>query len=204
MKKRVIKLMKRNLFFIFLFFTLFLFFLSFVFSVTWIGSPWETSYNGSEDLLPSLTFNLSQYINSTDDEAPIRFVFGEGTNISSTLNGSKEPSFYYWISLNSTTGILRINSTRDNETGQFNISLDSYNKKDESAGARVFSFIINATNDAPKIINLSSNYTINISSQPFLKYLYGSDEESHHPLIFEVNFTSCSPAAVSNRSAGEC
>jgi len=168
-----------------------------VFGISWIGSPWLTTMNGTEDSNPSISFNLSEYANATAQETPLRFEFGAGTNISSTIYGSREISFYTWISLDSSTGILTINSTNDNQTGVFNISLDIYTGL-TSAGANPFYFNISAVNDAPAFANLE-NKTFNMS-ELFTYIVNITDEENNIPFVLNISFLNCTVETWSTRN----
>ncbi|MEK6927541.1 MAG: hypothetical protein AABX11_03850 [Nanoarchaeota archaeon] len=177
-----------------------IFFTGIAWAIDWIGTPWTTTTQGTEDGSPSVSFNLSQYISYTAGELPLSFMFGADQNISSSLYGSKVTSFYSWITLNSSSGILTINSTNDNQTGEFNISLVTYEIGGTSVAAKVFPFLINATNDVPNF-TLVSNYTMSVMSTNNTNSfnLTGSDEEQHYPLSYNISFNSCSLAAWSSR-----
>ena len=138
----------------------------------------------------NLTANLSTF------EQDITFT------ISSIILTPSNPLYssisdFNWISLNSSTGILKINSTINNQTGIFNITMLVVNSSGWGDIAP-FYFSVNATNDAPRFLNLQnyswlqddliSSFTIN-----------ASDEEENYPLNFTVAFESCELAGWSLR-----
>ena len=169
------------------------------------GTPQSTSYWNENNSI-GFTYNFSVNVsNQSDSSSALIYTFGAGTNISSSLYGFKSPSFFYWINLDSSSGILTINSSSDNETGKFNTTIDVYyDSGTKSIGAQPFYFIINATNDEP-VFNLENNYTFrthideNVSENIML---IGSDEEEHYPLDYNVSFNSCEPATWNTR--GNC
>ncbi|MEI6058805.1 MAG: hypothetical protein WCP89_03470, partial [archaeon] len=167
---------------------------------TWIGNPWDTTINGFEDNNPSVAFNISEYITSSIEEIPLRFVFGDPQNISSTLYGAQVPSFYHWISLDSSTGIFTINATSDNQTGEFNVSLDVYFST-FSAGARPFTFNVSPVNDAPQFSSIE-NKSFN-SSELFSYTVYVTDEENNIPFVMNISFLNCSVAEWSTRNCSK-
>ncbi|MBU0894018.1 MAG: hypothetical protein KKF48_02440 [Nanoarchaeota archaeon] len=112
------------------------------------------------------------------------------------------PDFYGWISINTSNGILFFNSTADNETGQFNLSIQILNL-DSLGESRPFYFIVNVTNDAPNFTNIHGEYNLTQSSE-FFDYLNATDEEEHYPLVFNVTFNgTCVHASWSGRSENE-
>ena len=88
--------------------------------------------------------------NVTDDGHPTTYPWTYTIyDINSSLYTSQKPvSFYSWFSLNSSTGIMTINSTNDNQTGAYNLTLLVL---DAGGGGDIkpFYFIINASNDFP-------------------------------------------------------
>jgi len=144
-------------------------------------------------------YNFSSIVINTTGSLNLPWVYTI-ENISSNLYpANNNPSFYSWISISSLLSIMTINSTRDNQTGRFNITVkvldNSLNGNQET-----FYFIVNATNDAPNFTSISNsyNFTQNISS---ITYINGSDEEGHFPLWFNASFTSCSLAPWSNKGS---
>jgi len=177
-------------------------------TVTWDGMDSGINLgNSSENDTSPFTYNFSSNISFAAGDLPLRYIFGENSNISSSVYGTKPYSFFSgWISINSTTGIFSINSTTDNRSGGYNATIDVYNSLNtQSAGARTFYFIINATNDAPSFTNNQSLYSIGENAGFYLFNISGGDEESHYPLVFNItNFTGCSLADWSTRGAENC
>ncbi|MFA5061260.1 MAG: hypothetical protein WC494_03015 [Candidatus Pacearchaeota archaeon] len=124
-----------------------------------------------------------------------------------------EHSDFYWLnwndtySINSTSGLLNINSINDNETGNF--TLNALVQGTEGGESRYFNFIINATNDAPEV-GFNETYSFEVNSQENTSgniILSGTDEEEHYPLIFQniTFFDDCEPAEWSPRkNASNC
>ena len=156
-----------------------------------------------EDQTPVFTYNFTNNVTGTDNAS---YVFQTnppgGYPILSSLYGQKSLDFYYWITINASTGVLTINSTRDNETGEFNMSLDVVSQDLQSAGSRWFYFNITPVNDAPVFTNLE-NRSFNISSL-FEYIIQASDEENNVPLVFNITFLNCSTAQWSNRNNTNC
>ena len=90
-------------------------------AVEWEGTPWENISYYVENQTSASVYNLSQYITYSESETPISYLVLQNTSIASNIHGEKDPSFFYWISLNESSGILSFNSTRDNRTGSYNI-----------------------------------------------------------------------------------
>jgi len=176
-------------------------------TVSWLEGmdAYDNLKNSTEDLENPFTYDFSQNVSSSEGDLPLRYAFGDDSNISTTMYGKESYSFFQdWIQINSTTGIFSINSSNDTRTGSFNVTFDVFNSENEqSAGARTFNFIINATNDAPNFTNIESNYTL-VQTEAFLEYVNASDEEEHYPLIFNITFfNNCTHANWSERNTGE-
>ncbi|MBU0761117.1 MAG: hypothetical protein KJ600_01730 [Nanoarchaeota archaeon] len=152
-----------------------------------------------EDQLPIFTYNVSANVSDADgDTLTFSFSTGDESNpIWSSLHGSQPTSFFTWISLNYTTGILEINSSIDNQTGEFNLSID-VSDSSQSAGARIFFIIGNATNDAPIFVSLV-NQSFN-RSELFEYVINITDEENNVPFTYNITFLNCSVAEWSTRN----
>ncbi len=149
-----------------------------------------------EDQSPTYTYNFTQNVTGsiTGD-----LVFSiEAINSSAHSFGSV--SDYGWITINTSSGIMTFDSTKDNETGNFTISVHVLDSSEQ--GTTVASnFFVNATNDAPNFTNIESEYNLTQELE-FSEYVNATDElsESHYPLIFNVTWLSnCSHASWSNR-----
>lgn len=145
-----------------------------------------------------LYFNFSKNITLTGSEElyeydPYKIEPISGYPI--TLNGVQMTLFNIsrWISINGTTGIVKINSTTDNQTGVLKLPLAVYLKGETGEYVipdtfrRIYTFLINATNDAPNWTNYNStmNFPLPIGGNQII-YLNVSDEEDHFPINFSI------------------
>ena len=82
---------------------------------------------------------------------------------SSSNPAEEDPAFYYWFVINSSTGVITINPTFDNQTGQFNLSL-FVEDQSHIGESRPFYYTINATksgfNDNVTVVNLTQSLSI--------------------------------------------
>lgn len=156
----------------------------------------RTNSSLTEDQTLVFVYNLTSNVTNNDNDTLI-FEF---VNITSVPNYNfSSYTQFYWISLNSSTGILTINSTQDNETGKFNVSVFVHNSQG-SGQSDVFYFTVNATNDAPNFTNIQTEYNLT-QDQNFLNYLNATDEEMHYPLSFNITFPNiCTHATWSSRT----
>lgn len=169
-----------------------LFMLDFVISY-YFHTSGTSSYLSEDNGIFSYNFS-SNVTNESGDITPT-YSF---ENISSSLYPNQfNSSFYYWFSLNSSTGVMNINSTNDNQTGNYTVAMKVKNQNGEGT-IRNFYFIINATNDAPIFTNINNQYNVTYGSI-FTYYLNASDEDEHYPLMFNVTFTNCTLANWSTR-----
>jgi hypothetical protein len=172
-----------------------IFYFVYAVSAVYFSTSGTSSYV-NESQYPVFSYNLTSNVtNVTTDIFPFTFSI---RNFSSSLYPSQvSSSFYSWFSLNSSTGVLAINATNDNQTGRFNVSVEVLNSNSPQTGTTdVFYFIVNATNDAPEFTNISLEYNLTMN-QNFLNYINASDEESHYPLYFNISFnSSCSHTLI--------
>jgi hypothetical protein len=163
------------------------------------GPTFHTSGTSSyleEGQSPIFEYNFSANVTNAGAETLDYSIEEVNANLHPTENQS---SFYSWIDLNASTGIMTINSTHDNESGQFNISITVLNEIPVGV-TDVFYFYVNATNDAPNFTNISSIYNLT-QSILFNEYIDASDEEEHYPLDFNISFfDNCTHASWSSRS----
>lgn len=151
-----------------------------------------------EDESPEYTYNFSQNVTGAYTP-PLVFSIEE---INSSEHSFSSVSEYSWITINSSSGIMTINSSLNNETGQFNISVRVLDSIPEGSTV-ITSFTVNATNDAPNFTNIQSEYNLTQESN-FLKYLNATDEEEHYPLVFNISFFgNCTHATWTGRNEGE-
>ena len=168
---------------------------------TWKESSYNISYWFNED-----TFSFHNFTADLNDFSQLNYFSVLDVEWSED-GGLTEHSDFPWlvwndsIFSNSTTGIMDIKSSTDDETGNFTINVHAQGSS--TGHVAYFEFIINATNDAPIITNLDSvfNLTQNI---PFLNYINATDEEEHYPLHFEINFyDNCTHGNWTGRNDGE-
>lgn len=173
-------------------------FFGFVFSYPILDSGIEGFLN--EDQEPVYTYNFSQNVTGSI-QGNVTFSIYDIVS-SNSLHSGFEIEDFYWIFINSSTGIMTLNSTNDNETSYFNISIQVVD--DSSQGTTVASFFtVNATNDAPNFTNINSTYNLT-QSDFFSRYLNATDEEEHYPLNFTIIFNeTCTHASWSGRNANE-
>jgi hypothetical protein len=136
-------------------------------TVSGVGSSFE------EDVSPVFTYNFTA--NATGVDANTYF---ELRNISSNLH------------------IAEVNSTRDNETGNFTISVLIGDGVDEHTIP--FYFNVTAGNDAPVFVNLE-NKTLNMS-ELFEYTVNVTDEENNIPFVLNISFINCTAAEWSTRN----
>ena len=176
-----------------------IFFLIVVLSVIFImaAPSFHTSgtvSNLSEDQSPVFTYNFSANVTNTANET-LTFEFVNITVLPSL--GLTNNSDYNWISISSSSGIMTLNSTRNNETGYFNISVFVHNFGGDGE-SRTFYFNVSAVNDAPYFSNLE-NQTFNMS-KAFNYLVYVRDEENNTPYVLNISFLNCTVAQWSTRN----
>ena len=161
------------------------------------GAAAGKTYYGLEDIL--YPHNFTSNLSIIEPNLSFSFIY---------INSSEHPNFSIsdlsWIFWNdSALGIMLINSTKDNETGFFNMSINVINNTGWGDTAP-FYFQINATNDAPNFTNIKAGYNLT-QNQNFLDYINATDEEKHYPLTFNVSFLSnnCTHASWSGRNNNE-
>ncbi len=165
---------------------------------TWEEAAYNVSHYFNEDSV--------YYYNFTDnltDFSQLQHI--SVLDISWTEDGTKTShSDFPWLSwndsgfANSTTGVMKINSTANDETGNFTINV--FAQGITTGQSAKFSFIINATNDAPVFTNIDSEYNLSYAEN-FLDYINASDEEEQYPLYFNISFfNNCTHAVGSTRT----
>lgn len=148
-----------------------------------------------EDQSPIFSYNFTANVsNANNDTLIFEFV---NITVSPDLGLGNSPSSYYWISLDSSTGVMTINSTNNNQTGNFNISVFVHNPGGQGQ-SELFYFEVNATNDAPVFVNFE-NKTFNMS-ELFEYIVNATDEENNFPFVLNITFLNCSVAQWSNRN----
>tara|TARA_Y100000310_G_scaffold240192_1_gene244030 strand:- start:1708 stop:5646 length:3939 start_codon:yes stop_codon:yes gene_type:complete len=147
------------------------------------------------------TFNFSENVTGPEDMSLWRIL-----NITSTNHSDSAHSDYPWFAWNdtafsdSTEGVMKINATADNETGNFT-KIDVYvlNGTSEVGISVPYNFQINATNDQPNFTVLDLEYNLTVD-QEFYNYINATDEEDMFPLWFNITwFSNCSKADYNDR-----
>lgn len=142
------------------------------------------------------TYNFTQNVSGSISGDLIFDIF----SISSDSHASESADDYPWISINSSTGVMLLNSSRDNETGYFNISVSVVDSTDQ--GTTIASFWnVTAVNDAPLFSNLG-NLSWDEDDSVINYEIIASDEEEDYALNFSVDFISCELAGWSSRRNG--
>ena len=170
-----------------------------------VGEPsfkadtYDRTYYFLEDT--SYLFNFSENVTGPEDMA-----FYSVLNITSTNHSYVGHSNYIWFVWDDTgfddsgDGVMVINATYDNQTGNFT-KIDIYvqNATSEAGTSAPYNFMVNATNDRPTFVSLDLEYNMT-QDQEFYEYINASDEEDQYPLWFNITwFTNCTHAAWSDR-----
>ncbi len=145
----------------------------------------------------SLLFNFSKNVTfAGSEELDFYAIDNSQNNLTISLNGDTLDlsEIASWVFMDSTTGILIINSTKDITTGLFKIPLAVTSKDTTESGTtfrKLYTFIINATNDAPVWINSLSllNFPLEDGEQDF--FLNVTDEENNFPINFSIEWNGC-------------
>jgi len=179
------------------FFALLMVFL--VSAVSWKGDM-EKEYFGGEDTLPlSFYYNFSNETEELEEGMVFYILSEDNIKSSNPLHTEFSISNFYWIYWNDTTtksdssnGILVIDSTNDNETGRFNMTIGVQKENNETQIIKPLEFTINATNDAPEFTDILNYYNFSLGNET-IYFLNATDEENHFPLIFNISFneTNC-------------
>lgn len=151
--------------------------------------------NGREDV--PISYNFSANATEIDANDLLNFAI----QVINGPLGNVSTSLYPWISIDSQTGVMTINATKDNETGNFVISIFVSDLLGEGE-SRQFTFNVLPVNDAPRFINLEDR-RLNMS-ELFEYGIIARDEENNLPLLFNITFLSCETAQWSNRGNTIC
>jgi hypothetical protein len=120
-----------------------------------------------------------------------------------TYINSINPINYPWFSINSSTGIIKINATTDSEAGDYSLELEVRDTEIEGTGASQsdITFLgvnITAVNDAPSFTSLPTNATEGVLLN---ENVIVSDEENDEPFFYNLTFMdNCSLANWSTRT----
>ncbi|MDP2947028.1 MAG: hypothetical protein Q8N88_02850 [Nanoarchaeota archaeon] len=153
-------------------------------------------------------FNFSENVSLAVDETLLNYSIDDALTNKIYLNNAllSSSDISSWISINTSTGILIINSTFNNRTGllQLPLAVSVLTGGGGTATMRnPFNFTINATNDVPNLTSFQREY--NLSQEVlFSSSVSASDEENHYPLKFNFDFiNNCTHAEWSGRNANE-
>lgn len=173
--------------------------IGFIIAIPSFGSDWGTTNHVAESESPLYSYNFSSNVTDLQNGIWTFSILG----VNSTLYPSQQQiSFYNWISINASTGIMTINSTKDNQTGRFNLSVQVLDQS-TFGESKPFYFIVNATNDFPNFTNIQPVYNFS-QDTAYLGYINASDEEGHYPLRFNMTFiNNCTHSSWWN-GTGSC
>jgi len=149
-----------------------------------------------EDTFPAYTYNFTQNISDSGGGIEGNLIFSIEA-INSSSHNFTEVEDYTWIFIDSETGVMTLNATQDNETGNFTISIHVI---DSSTEGTTIATVFNVTpvNDAPSFVGLS-NQSFNMSE--LFEYIVNvSDEENNIPYFLNITFISCDVAEWSSRN----
>ncbi len=159
-----------------------------------------TNSSLSEDQLPIFEYNFTK--NVTNAAGETLFFRFENITVSPDL-GFTIPSNYSWIFINSSTGVMTINATRNNQTGNFSIHV--YVGGSSGGESRWFYFFANATNDAPVFSNLTNqSFNVSINNEVWQYLVQVTDEENNIPFSLNISFINCTTATWSTRNSSNC
>ncbi len=117
------------------------------------------------------------------------------------INSSNNNTPYYWININSTTGMLKVNASHNSETGSFNAELRCADTEIGDSG--VLPIVIYNVNDFPVFTNVNSSMNVT-QGNTFYLALGVSDEENNTPFYFNISFLNCTTAPWSTRNSTNC
>ncbi len=149
------------------------------------------SYNISNN-----TYDVNGTLSIVIDTTSNYITWDNGTGV---LNNYSSLSSFPWMTFNTTDFFLNINSSRNNQSGKFQIPFSA--KDDGTYGTLDYlTFIVNATNDAPLFTNLNSTYDF-VESSSNSYTITASDEEKQYPLAFNLSFlNNCTHATWSSNT----
>jgi len=186
------------------YFSLFVIFI-FVLSVILVAAAPSFHTSGTtsylvEDQDPTFEYNFTSNV-TNDENVSLTFEFVNITMSPDPGASFSEPADFYWISLDAPTGVMILNSTKDNETGDFNIPVFVHNSEGQGQ-SEIFYFNVNATNDAPVFVNLE-NLSFSME-ELFETEINVTDEENNVPFNLSISFESCTTAEWSDRNSSDC
>ncbi len=148
-----------------------------------------------EDQTTLFTYNFSANVTNTNNETIAFEILN--VSVSPDLGLGATSSNYPWFNLSSTTGLLTINATRNNQTGYFTLTVNVKNTSNSAGMSSLFFFNVTPVNDAPQFTNLE-NKSFNMSE--LFEYIVNvTDEENDIPFKLNITFLNCSVASWSTR-----
>lgn len=156
----------------------------------------QIQINFSEDQVPIFNYNFTANVSN-----PSGYVLT--FSIINITHGSdpNDISFYTWVSMNSSTGVLTMNVTNKSQVGYYNISI-YVSSAEEQGESRWFYFNVDPINDPPLFLSIE-NQTMYINST-FSYNLTGHSEDNDGPYIFNISFLSCWTEEWSTRNTTDC
>lgn len=155
------------------------------------------TYNDFEDNYSSHNFSI--YILEDDYNDILNYHF---ENVTSTKYNDTSPSFYYWLSMESSAGIIHANATNNSEADNFVVTIHVVDSEEVGVITPV-ELNLQPVNDAPVFHNLS-NEVMNISPSHFEKTITITDEENDIPFKLNITFINCTTAPFSSRNSINC
>ena len=174
---------------------------------SWKDNTYQTNKSLAEDSYYSYNFtsDLNNYENISFYEIRnVNLTNSSGFQIAYSNSNAAFPWIFWNDSTNnqSTSGILIINSTDDNQSGILRTLILAHDFSDNSETAVTYTFVINTTNDAPVFAGLQ-NESFNMSSL-FERIINITDEENNIPFSLNITFLNCSTAQWSTRNNINC
>jgi len=146
--------------------------------------------------------NFSEYVTENDVNDNLTYSI---ENITSARYSETSANFYYWVLINSSTGLIYSNATYDNQTDNFYLTIKAAdtgnNGLDVEPIMKGVYFNVTAVNDAPEIE--VENKTLPVLDR-FEYIIPIVDEEGNLPYFFNITFIGCSVAQWSTRNSTLC
>jgi hypothetical protein len=167
---------------------------------------WNTSSNDDTYYFLEDSVGYHNFTSNLSDSSDLSFFSILNISWSQGILGPDHSDFY-WLPWNDTafsdssTGVFKLNSSSDNETGSFDINVHA--QGDESGASLIFNLVVNATNDIPAFVDLNLSYTFPQGDSGYYT-INATDEEGHYPLLFNLTWIdNCTHALWVDRADGE-
>lgn len=172
------------------------------------GTVYNTSEQGGNN---PYFFNFTKNITLGDYEEVVAYAIDDSQESEYIMlnNILLEPEdISSWIVMNNSSGILEINSTKDDETGLLLLPLAVTVQSDVGSDTlrRMYNYTIYALNDILYFTNLRPDYTYIFPTNESTFESYNitiGDEEEHYPLNYTIEFTDCTYAFWLDKVDGE-